>query len=135
MSDSLIKAVNDRLKALEADFRRFQAVSVRSEITGAFARFLYAALPTDFIAGRQWFVTDLLDGVNVYDTGTAKFNQYQLKAYTVATLPTANIGLYTMAFATNGRKSGEGAGVGTGVPVWFDGTIWRTFYDNLQVLA
>ena len=37
---------------------------------------------------------------------------------------------YGLAFATNGRKSAEGAGAGTGVPTWWDGTNWRTFYDN-----
>ena len=36
----------------------------------------------------------------------------------------------SIAFASNGRKSGEGAGLGTGCPVWYDGTNWRTFYDN-----
>lgn len=135
MSDSLIKLLNDRLKVLEVSVRRLQSVSVRSEITGAFSRLLSTDLPTDFIAGRQWFVIDLLGGVNVYDNGIAKFNQYQLKGFTVAALPTTNIGLYTVTFATNGRKSGEGGGAGTGVPVWFDGTNWRTFYDNAVVAA
>jgi hypothetical protein len=40
-----------------------------------------------------------------------------------------------ISVATNGRKQGQSAGNGTGVPVWFDGTIWRTFYDNSQVQA
>jgi hypothetical protein len=48
--------------------------------------------------------------------------------YTIATLPTA-VGI-KKSFATNGRKSGEGVGAGTGIPVWSDGTNWRTYYDN-----
>lgn len=39
------------------------------------------------------------------------------------------------AFATNGRKSGEGAAAGTGQPVYRDGTDWRVFRDDSVVLA
>jgi len=39
-----------------------------------------------------------------------------------------------VGYASDGRKVGEPAGGGTGVPVWFDGTNWRTF-DNLIVSA
>ena len=54
--------------------------------------------------------------------------------YTVATLPAyAHEG--QAAFAANGRKSGETQGNGTGVPVWWDGSAWRTHYDNTVVSA
>lgn len=54
----------------------------------------------------------------------------------VASLPAAaTVGFGTIHFATNGRKAGEGSGAGTGVPVWSDGTSWRTFYDNAAVAA
>lgn len=55
---------------------------------------------------------------------------------TVAALPTP-VALMkgAPAFATNGRKSGEGAGAGTGIPVWCDGTNWRTYYDNTVAAA
>lgn len=45
--------------------------------------------------------------------------------HTVATINalTATAGL--IAFATNGRKNGEGAGAGTGVIAFADGTAWR----------
>lgn len=59
-------------------------------------------------------------------------------AYTVAALPSGNPAAFkagTAAFATNGRKSGEGVGAGTGCPVWWDGAAWRTFYDNSVVVA
>lgn len=135
MSDNpIVRKLSDRLNKIEEALRRLQNVSVRSEITGAFGRLEFSDLPSDFIAGRQWFVTDQLDGMNFTDDGTAQWGQYQLKSYTVATLPTATPD-HTIAFATNGRRAGEASGLGTGVPVWFDGTVWRTFYDNTQVLA
>lgn len=49
--------------------------------------------------------------------------------FTVVTLPTPAPGR-GHAFAIDGRKAGEGVGAGTGIPVWDDGTNWRTFYDN-----
>lgn len=47
----------------------------------------------------------------------------RLPRFTVANLPTALGG--EIAFATDGRKNGEGAGSGTGVLVFHDGTAWR----------
>jgi hypothetical protein len=44
---------------------------------------------------------------------------------TVAQLPAVAIA-GQRRFASNGRKAGEGAAAGTGVPVHFDGTAWRT---------
>lgn len=43
---------------------------------------------------------------------------------TVANLPTNAVAGH-VAFASNGRKNGEGAGNGTGVLVFHDGTAWR----------
>jgi hypothetical protein len=55
----------------------------------------------------------------------------QFKSLTVAGLPAASTaGVGAAVYASNGRKSGEGAGAGTGIPVWSDGTNWRTYYDN-----
>ena len=57
-------------------------------------------------------------------------------SFTVGTLPSASTaGAGATAFASNGRKSGEGPGSGTGVPVWGDGTNWKTYYDNTTVAA
>jgi hypothetical protein len=53
-------------------------------------------------------------------------------SYTVANLPTdASEG--TIAFATNGRKVGQGAGAGTGVPVYFSAGAWRVFSTDSPV--
>lgn len=58
-----------------------------------------------------------------------------LPTYTVAGLPaTAAVG--AMAYATNGRKSGEGAGVGTGVPVWFNASNqWFAMWSSALVTS
>lgn len=56
-----------------------------------------------------------------------------LRSYTVATLPAANDG--EIVFASNGRKTGEGAGAGTGVPVYRDGGTWFRYADDTAVVA
>jgi hypothetical protein len=53
--------------------------------------------------------------------------------YTVANLPVGAEG--QTAYATNGRKVGEGAGSGTGVPVYFSNTHWRVYSTDAQVQA
>lgn len=56
-----------------------------------------------------------------------------LPVSTVANLPTGTTG--TLAYASNGRKNGEGAGVGTGVLVFKDGTAWRACDTGATVAA
>lgn len=56
-----------------------------------------------------------------------------LKSYTVATLPTGAAG--KVAFASDGRKNGEGAGAGTGVMTFHDGTAWRACDTGATVAA
>jgi hypothetical protein len=55
------------------------------------------------------------------------------KSYTVAGLPAGTAG--DMAYASNGRKNGEGAGAGTGVLVFKDGTAWRACDTGATVAA
>ncbi len=57
-----------------------------------------------------------------------------VKSYAVASLPTAGTAGRT-AFASNGRKVGEGGGAGTGTLVYDDGTAWRRVGDDTTVLA
>lgn len=52
---------------------------------------------------------------------------------TVANLPTGAAG--ALAFASNGRKNGEGVGSGTGVLVFHDGTAWRACDTGATVAA
>lgn len=56
-----------------------------------------------------------------------------LEHFTVATLPSLATG--GLAYATNGRKVGQGAGAGTGVPCYRDGAVWRRFSDDTPVAA
>jgi hypothetical protein len=39
------------------------------------------------------------------------------------------------AYATNGRKVGEGAGAGTGVPVYYSNGSWRVYSTDAAVAA
>ncbi len=55
------------------------------------------------------------------------------QSYTVGSLPTGFNG--ALAFASNGRKIGEGSGAGTGVPVCFSNGSWRRFSDDSVVAA
>ncbi len=56
-----------------------------------------------------------------------------LGSFAVAALPAGTTG--NTAYATNGRKVGEGAGAGTGVPVYFSAGQWRVYSTDTQVLA
>lgn len=54
---------------------------------------------------------------------------------TVAALPTAGIGEGDWAYALDGRKAGEAAGAGTGVPVWFSNGAWCAVDSGAAVAA
>jgi hypothetical protein len=54
--------------------------------------------------------------------------------FTVATLPTVGTAR-RMAYASNGRKAGEGGGAGTGVIVFDDGTNWIAVDTGAAVAA
>lgn len=56
------------------------------------------------------------------------------ESFTVAGLPAAGQ-TGRMRFATDGRKTGEGAGAGTGVLVYDDGVAWRRVDDGTTVVA
>ncbi len=62
------------------------------------------------------------------------FGAGNLGSFTVATLPNNPIAGQT-AYATNGRKVGEGAGSGTGVPVYWSNGAWRVFSTDAPVAA
>ena len=57
----------------------------------------------------------------------------QVPSYAVASLPTGAAG--DQVFASNGRKAGEGAGLGNGVLVFHDGTAWRACDTGATVAA
>jgi hypothetical protein len=57
-------------------------------------------------------------------------------AYTVATLPATGLA-GQFAWASNGRKPGEGAGVGTGVPVFWNSATsqWFSYLSGVVVTS
>ena len=57
-------------------------------------------------------------------------------SYNVASLPVAGL-TGSVAFAKDGRKGGEGAGAGTGVPVYWNNATsnWFTFSGNVAVTS
>lgn len=70
-----------------------------------------------------------------YKTGgsrdTVFYGETRPSAYLVANLPTtARIG--ELAYATDGQKS---TGAYTGIPCYWDGTAWRTMYDDTTVVG
>jgi len=83
-----------------------------------------------------WRVFNVADGKYYSYSGTAwaPLAAAALMTYTVAGLP-ASPGEGAIAFATNGRKVGEGAGSGTGVPVYFSNASWRTYSGDAAVTS
>lgn len=57
----------------------------------------------------------------------------KVKTYTVAGLPAGSA--QCVAYASDGRKNGEGVGAGTGVLVFKDGTAWRAVDTGATVAA
>ena len=53
----------------------------------------------------------------------------------VSALPTTGNAIGDFAYALNGRKPGEGAGAGTGVPVWWNGAAWFAVTSGAAVTA
>lgn len=62
------------------------------------------------------------------------FGAGNLGTFTVANLPN-NPFVSQTAFASNGRKVGEGAGGGTGVPVYYSNGAWRVYSTDAPVSA
>lgn len=67
------------------------------------------------------------------DGSEAMSGQLTLASYTVAGLPTGVVGSW--AYASNGRKVGEGVGAGTGVMAYFSNGSWRRPSDDTVVVA
>lgn len=89
--------------------------------------------------GALWY-NDGSNWISVHDVATYALYGIGFLEYTVATLPsppTIPTGVRPVAFATNGRKSGEGVGAGTGVPIYWNSETnqWLLFEDNSVVLA
>lgn len=92
----------------------------------------FAGLPSAGKQGRTAY--DTTNDVMVYDIGSAWHQFSTFPVYTVANLPNPGYA-GQVAFASNGRKATEGAGAGTGVPVYWNSNTnqWFNFYNNLVV--
>ena len=65
--------------------------------------------------------------------GRVQADVISLRGVPVADLPVGRAG--NVAYASNGRKNGEGAGAGTGVLVFHDGTNWKACDSGATVSA
>lgn len=86
----------------------------------------------DIAVNQQIFISynTALDAYEVIGIGD---NSPSVPSFTVANLPTGTAG--RLAFASNGRKNGEGAAAGTGVLVFHDGVAWRSCDTGATVAA
>lgn len=73
------------------------------------------------------------DSVEITGGSAALTGVFRPPVFTVADLPAG--GDCNFAYASNGRKVGEAAGFGTGVPVYFSDSAWRVFSTDLAVSA
>jgi len=82
--------------------------------------------------------SDIVTGLKVeckakWDGSVISVNHLKITAYYgTSTIP---ISAGAVAFATNGRKTGEGAGAGTGLMVYYDGSNWIRPADDSTVAA
>lgn len=76
----------------------------------------------------------LMSLVNLFTKGVLV--QPQMPVFTVSALP-ATAATGSFAFASNGRKTGEGSGAGTGLPVYWNPSTstWFTFSGNVVVTS
>jgi hypothetical protein len=83
-----------------------------------------------------WDVFSIVAGVPlIFNSTSWILKSYgSLPSYTVANLP-ASPSTGAIAYATNGRKVGEGAGTGTGVPCYYSNSAWRRYSDDTVVAA
>ncbi len=80
-------------------------------------------------------------GTVVYEAHPATLTSKTLSRARLASLTVAAINALgsptagEQAYASDGRKPGEGGGAGTGVPAYYDGTAWRSVCDGTALAA
>lgn len=87
----------------------------------------------DFVAAANDTLDLIYYGTGWIEGGRTNQSSASLPSYTVAALPVT--GSARIAYASNGRKNGEGATAGTGVLVFRDGTAWRACDTGATVTA
>lgn len=110
-----------------------ESVTAGSEIGQARIRLIVSGTESDrFLFTATGFCPNG-NGQSDLGLSSLRFGRARLFPYTVAGLPSGGAG--DVAFASNGRKNGEGAGAGTGVQVFHDGTAWRACDTGATVAA
>lgn len=92
-----------------------------------------SAIQAGDIAASQQVLTAYNTALDCYECIGIGDGAPVAPSYTVAGLPTGSAG--RIAFATNGRKNGEGSGSGTGVLVFHDSVAWRACDTGSTVAA
>lgn len=90
-----------------------------------------ATLKTAVVAGTVT-VSLTPDASDAAQANQGALNIGALPIYTYAALPTGYDG--AVVYCSNGRKTGELGGAGTGVPAYYSAGAWHVFYDD-SVLA
>ena len=85
------------------------------------------------VSGAKISISVSAETIDAVQSLTGSMGPHGLPKYTVANLPTGYEG--RVAFATNGRRTGQGGGAGLGVPCYFSAAAWRVFYDDTTVAA
>lgn len=121
VSNSEITAQTIRVRAIGG----FEGMRIRSGSN---------AVRVDVYDAANQYTGEVFEISTVFNSRTVTFYGPVIPAtYTVAALPlTPAEG--AIAYASNGRKSGEGAGAGTGVPVYYSAGKWRVYRDDSEVL-
>lgn len=127
--------LQNQINALQIRLSNLEKQSLRASVAENVERFTEATLPAAGQAAHVVFVTDLLGGLTYVDNGAAWQAMITAPPATVAELQAMTPSGNMFAYATNGRKSDETGGNGTGIPVWYDtdDSLWRTFYDNSEL--
>ncbi len=111
---------------------RFEAATVNTHIVFASSATHNSVFCID---QSPLVVTDNGQANNVYTSDGAFSGMIKFGQFTVANLPSAGAVEGYQAYATNGRKVGEGGGAGTGVPVYYSNSKWRVYSTDAQVQA
>ena len=111
-------------------FRLFDGL-IRGTITTGIVQALSGTLSTFVVQGTDIWASDAQTTIK-NATARYSFRPAFDTGYLVANLPTSGQP-GVIVWASNGRRSGEAAGAGTGVPVYFNNGKWRTLYDNSVV--
>jgi|ETNvirnome_6_100_1030635.scaffolds.fasta_scaffold45996_2 hypothetical protein len=106
--------LEERVTVLEQQVQMLEPDRLRSDINEA----------QDFIAELR-----------AQDAGEISLRTEYTIANTKARLPTAGVFNGAEAWCSDGRKVGEGASSGTGVPVYFDesGGVWMSYRTDAEV--